>query len=373
MDKIGSLLTETRIKNELELDQVARETNIAKRYLEALENGDYEVFPAEPYIVGFLRNYCEYLGLDPDETINIYKQVKIQETSLPPDALLQKRSFSFSKPLIIGLAILAAIVLTVTLSFFAFKNWIPAIRQRGLEENAKVKVIEKREAKAYEITKSKFEQRIYEGDSLKLNIENKEYTITVDKISPKLTLKTDLGTQVISLGQTLKIDLNNDLTIDMEISLEDIDKNNSNNGALVSILSGVSIDQNEQASNNSDLVVTDADSAAVSAYKVLFESGSAYPVTLNAVFRGYCLFRHEADKKNREERYYQKAEQLTVQANNGLRIWASNGNAVKLQVVAGGKTVDLDVSRPGEVIVKDLKWIKDDQTKRFKFIVMDVD
>jgi len=96
-------------------------------------------------------------------------------------------------------------------------------------------------------------------------------------------------------------------------------------------------------------------------------------VVLNATFRGYCLFRHEADKANREERYYQKAEQLTVQANNGLRIWASNGNAVKLQVVAGGKTVDLEVSRPGEVIVKDLKWIRDDQTKRFKFIVVDVD
>ena len=357
MNKIGSLLTETRTKNELELDQVARETNIAKRYLEALENGDYEVFPAEPYVVGFLRSYCEYLGLDPDETINLYKQVKIQETSLPPDALLQKRSFSFSKPLIIGLGILAALALIITLTFFAVKDWIPAIRQKKL----------------YEITQSKFEERIFEGDSLQLSIENKKYTIEVEKISPKLTLKTDAGTQVISLGQTVKIDLNNDLTIDLEISLEDIDKNNPNTGALVSILSGASIDQDDLSPSNSDLVITEPNSAAASSYKVLFESGSAYPVTLNAVFRGYCLFRHEADRKNREERYYQKAEQLTVQANDGLRIWASNGNAVKLQVVAGGKTVDLDISRPGEVIVKDLKWIKDDQTKRYKFIVIDVD
>lgn len=373
MNKIGSLLTETRTKNELELDQVARETNIAKRYLEALENGDYEVFPAEPYVVGFLRSYCEYLGLDPDETINLYKQVKIQETSLPPDALLQKRSFSFSKPLIIGLGILAALALIITLTFFAVKDWIPAIRQKKLEENSKVNIIEKREAKLYEITQSKFEERIFEGDSLQLSIENKKYTIEVEKISPKLTLKTDAGTQVISLGQTVKIDLNNDLTIDLEISLEDIDKNNPNTGALVSILSGASIDQDDLSSSNSDLVITEPNSAAASSYKVLFESGSAYPVTLNAVFRGYCLFRHEADRKNREERYYQKAEQLTVQANDGLRIWASNGNAVKLQVVAGGKTVDLDISRPGEVIVKDLKWIKDDQTKRYKFIVIDVD
>lgn len=44
MNEIGKLLTETRIEKDLELDQVARETNIAKRYLEALESDDYSVF-----------------------------------------------------------------------------------------------------------------------------------------------------------------------------------------------------------------------------------------------------------------------------------------------------------------------------------------
>jgi hypothetical protein len=62
-----------------------------------------------------------------------------------------------------------------------------------------------------------------------------------------------------------------------------------------------------------------------------------------------------------------------VQAKNGIRIWASNGNSVKMQVVAGGKTVDLEVSRPGEVIVRDIKWLKDESTGRYKFVVMDID
>ena len=130
MNEIGKLLTETRIEKDLELDQVARETNIAKRYLEALESDDYSVFPAEPYIVGFLRNYCEYLDLDPEEITNLYKQIKIQETSLPPDALLEKRGFALSKPLIIGFGVLAAIAVIITVVFFAFKSWIPAIQQK---------------------------------------------------------------------------------------------------------------------------------------------------------------------------------------------------------------------------------------------------
>lgn len=372
MNEIGKVLTETRIKSGLELDQVARETNIAKRYLEALEHDDYSVFPAEPYVLGFLRNYCEYLDLDPEEIVNLYKQIKIQETSLPPDALLQKRSFSFSKPLLIGLGALAVIVLAAVLVFFALKSRIPTIKEKRRMSNTKTETIETREAKIYKINESKYEQRIFEGDVLTLDIQDKEYKLEVERISPKLSLKTDIGTQVISLGQTVKVDLNNDLTADIEITVEDIDKNNSKAGALVSVLTGSNVVQG-MSSMETDVVVSNSESVAPSASKVLFESGSAYPVTLNATFRGYCLFRHEADRANREERYYQKAEQLTVQANNGLRIWASNGNAVKLQVVAGGKTVDLEVSRPGEVIVKDLKWIRDDETKRFKFIVVDVD
>lgn len=372
MNEIGKLLTETRIKQDLELDQVARETNIAKRYLEALENDDYSVFPAEPYVVGFLRNYCEYLDLDPEEMANLYKQIKIQETSLPPNALLEKRGFSLSKPLIIGFGILAALVILFIAVFFASKSLIPAIQEKRKHTNAETQIMETREAKTYKISRQNYEQRVFEGDVLQLSIKDKEYKIEVEKISPKLNLKTEAGNQIISLGQTVKIDIDNDLTPDIEITLEDIDKNNSDAGALVSVLTGNNIGKGEPSAG-SDLVVSEEDSQAAAAYKVLFESGSAYPVTLNATFRGYCLFRHEADKANREERYYQKAEQLTVQANNGLRIWASNGNAVKLQVVAGGKTVDLEVSRPGEVIVKDFKWIRDDETKRFKFIAVDVD
>ena len=89
-----------------------------------------------------------------------------------------------------------------------------------------------------------------------------------------------------------------------------------------------------------DVTLVSESGTAVDAARqtVLFESGSAYPVTMNATFRGYCLFRYESDRSTRDERYYQKSELLTVQANNGIRVWASNGNAVKIQMIAGGKT-----------------------------------
>ena len=59
-------------------------------------------------------------------------------------------------------------------------------------------------------------------------------------------------------------------------------------------------------------------------------------------------------------------------ASNGIRLWISNGNAVKLQVVANSKTYDLAVPRAGEVIAQDIKWIKDTDG-RYKIVVVDID
>ena len=111
-----------------------------------------------------------------------------------------------------------------------------------------------------------------------------------------------------------------------------------------------------------------------SSNKVLLQGTHPYPVILNATFRGYCLFRTEIDKTERREQFYQRGGMLTgIQAKNGFRIWASNGNAVKCRLIGGGNTVDLDVGRPGEVIVKDLKWIRNEENGRYLFVEIDVD
>lgn len=371
MNEIGKLLTETRTQHGLDIEQVARETNIARRYLEALENDDYSVFPAEPYVVGFLRNYCDYLGLNPDEIITLYKQIKIQETDLPPDTLLPKRGIVIPHSLIIVFVSLIIISALSILGYFLFTKWIPSIKERQSVNLHTQEIIDTRVPETYTLTQETFEKRVFAGDSIEIPVKEKNYILSVEKVSPAVVFNTESGKQIINLAESIKIDLDGDAVPDAEILVEDTDKNNPKAGALVLIKMSKTLKPEEEVSDVEVSPVSALPSGA--AFKTLFESGSAYPVTLNATFRGYCLFRYESDKANREERYYQKAEQLTVQANNGFRIWASNGNAVKLQLVAGGKTVDLEVSRPGEVIVKDLKWIKDDATKRFKFIITDVD
>ena len=372
MQDIGNVLETARNEKQIGLEQASRETNIARRYLEALETGMYEVFPGEPYVVGFLRNYAEYLGLNPNECVTLYKQARIQETAVPPETLIPQKSFTVPRSVFIGIGVFLLLIAVFFVGRILITKIDTAIKDKPIQSAKQTEIIEKKEKASYTLSQEVFEKRLFQGDTITLPINGKDYQIQVEKTAPELYLATDIGTQIIALGQSLVLDLNGDANGDVKISVEDIDTADESKGALVEILTtGFSESVSVEAPNIK--ISNQAAQPESAKYKVLFDAGSAYPVTLNATFRSYCLFRYEQDKTNRNERYYQKSEQLTVQANNGIRIWASNGNAVKMQIIAGGKTIDIEVSRPGEVIVKDLKWIKDDESGRYKFVVMEVD
>ncbi|HOT61605.1 MAG TPA: helix-turn-helix domain-containing protein [Treponemataceae bacterium] len=380
MEVFGKKLTQARVERGLDFDQVSRETNIARRYLEALEREDFTVFPGEPYLLGFLRNYCEYLGLPSSEFITAYKRMKIQEAPIPLKELMPKRPITDRLPANFSLnpRVLVAVGAVVLL---ALAVWgVASIVSHVASSAGKGEVIqEARVPASYDVTGPEFRERVFAGDTITLTTDAGKFKLTVAETAPALKLDTPVGAQLVELGQDLTLDLSGDGQGDVKVFVADLFKSDPSKGADVHLATGTAIAaapaDAAAAEGQADVSVAPAVSTAPAGGKqtVLFESGSAYPVTLNATFRGYCLFRYEADRSNRDERYYQKSELLTVQAKNGIRIWASNGNSVKMQVVAGGKTVDLEVSRPGEVIVRDIKWLKDESTGRYKFVVMDID
>jgi cytoskeletal protein RodZ len=62
---IGSTLRNARVQRGLTIDQVAQDTRISARFLEALEAEMFDQLPAPVYVRGFLRSYANYLRVDP--------------------------------------------------------------------------------------------------------------------------------------------------------------------------------------------------------------------------------------------------------------------------------------------------------------------
>lgn len=70
---IGRILQEARVLQGASLDEAARVTRIAKRYLVALEEDAFEKLPSETHAKGFLRAYAIFLGLPPDELLGHFQ------------------------------------------------------------------------------------------------------------------------------------------------------------------------------------------------------------------------------------------------------------------------------------------------------------
>ncbi len=87
MESIGEKLIAAREARRLTPKEVAKETNIVAKYIEALENEEFDKFPGETYTVGFLRSYADYLKLDADEIVQQYKAYKIGESATPLEEL----------------------------------------------------------------------------------------------------------------------------------------------------------------------------------------------------------------------------------------------------------------------------------------------
>lgn len=85
MFEIGNTLREARVRRNLTLQQVEEDTKIRVKYVQAMENEDFDVMPGATYVKGFLRTYSEYLALDPEVMLDEYRSrgVKTAEIQEP--------------------------------------------------------------------------------------------------------------------------------------------------------------------------------------------------------------------------------------------------------------------------------------------------
>ena len=61
--KIGELLRETRRDKGLTIGQAAKDLFIQEKYLQAIEEGNYEIIPGEVFLRAYFWKYADYLGL----------------------------------------------------------------------------------------------------------------------------------------------------------------------------------------------------------------------------------------------------------------------------------------------------------------------
>jgi cytoskeleton protein RodZ len=140
---LGVYLRDLRARRGLSLDEVARLTRVASRYIEALEADAYGALPAPVFTRGYIRAYCQALHEPVEEALALYHsqsgrtlpptQPVRAATAAPPPAENEARSRSTVLVSFILLVILGLALFGVTL---ALQSGRDAPEKRTVDTNA---------------------------------------------------------------------------------------------------------------------------------------------------------------------------------------------------------------------------------------------
>jgi len=351
LESLGDKLKTAREEKGLSIEHVGKETNIAVRYIDALEKENFSGFPSETYITGFLRSYSSYLNLNTNEILSLYRAFKIQEQPIPVEQLL--KSPSKLPKILITFGIILGIIGAGGLAAFLIT------KPKQTEEHITVS----RQRAEHVMNENSLERRIYSGDSILVPIELEQYKLELTNIGDAVTILTPNGSVILDLSHEVNIDLSNNGIPDLVITVIDFVRNNPDMGALLRF-NKVNISASDVFYEEDTSLPVMGAVTGTALSRIVLTSPNPFPFTLQANFDQYCMFRweilFERDRAGRNERYFQRTDELNIQAQNGIRIWSSNARAARFQVIGGGQTVSLELGSPGEVVVAELRWLRDE-------------
>ncbi len=119
MQTVGQILKEEREAKFYTLEEVEKATRIRKELLEALEEGNYSKLPPTTFIQGFIKNYANFLKIDPQKLLAVFRREyglkdnnEVMEAFSNPNP---KRALKVTPARVIG-----GIVSLVIISFFVY-------------------------------------------------------------------------------------------------------------------------------------------------------------------------------------------------------------------------------------------------------------
>ena len=369
MESYGEILRKAREEKYLDFDTISRETSITRRYIEALESEQETAFPGGTYLKGFLKSYAEYLGLDSERILQLYRSKTLQEAPVPVELIARERP-KFLVPLIVSVLLLIFVGAVVALVIIFNKKLAEA--REAAEANAYV-------AKEYMLTEEPLQEKLFESDRLILGMADGNITLTVATTDGKFGIETPAaGIQIVELSETSELDVDGDGKPELIVYVEDVSTNGLNRGAQVDVR--LKSAENAAVIAPDESAIQKIEDVPKGRWTEVLSDNRAYPFTLNATFRAETMFRYKmipgSDPLN--ETMYSSNEQLSLTVRNGIRFGVVNGNAVSIRIQTNSRTYDKIFNgqdfpgTPGEVVVKDVKWIKDTDGK-YKLVVIDID
>jgi cytoskeletal protein RodZ len=370
MESIGAKLQGTRETKGYSIEQVARETHIAKRFIEAMEAEDFEEFPGEPYLLGFLRTYANFLDLDGDELVTLYKNTQIQEAPPPMEELLDTNRGNRWKKIALAAAVVVllgvGIVIAIVSGLFAES---PADQEPVAEAAAEVEAEPEEQIVTSSITLTDefLEQRFREGTRLDIPVGGETYPLTIAAINEGVTLRTPQALELVSPGQEESFDMSGDGDSDVRVVVRDIVQGDEPTVVMrvdrvVASPSGAAQTASRAIGEVTDtpIIGTSSEPSRLEPTTVIAEFEEQQEYFVEIEFRGYTLFRYLINGEERNQQYMQSGDVFRTSVDGEILLWFSNAGSARVR--AAGR--EIPFGDAGEVAIGLLRWRDNQGTGR---------
>jgi cytoskeletal protein RodZ len=226
LSELGLRLKSAREEKGYSHDELQSLTKIQKRYLIAIENGDFSKMPGDFYARAFVKSYCEAVGLESDMVFEEHKdelpQPKREPNDLPPRInRSQPKTKKKSKMAALVPTVIAVLFITLIVALIWF--W----RQDGDEGSPGITRQDQFSEPSVDITDS--EENENNNDTNANNQDNNNEEVNnanneneEEESEPVFTLEESQGdTSTFSLSETDTFDVTMEFSGDSWISISD--------------------------------------------------------------------------------------------------------------------------------------------------------
>jgi cytoskeletal protein RodZ len=124
LSELGAFLRRHREELGLSIEEVEAQTKIRRKYLEAMEAGDWDSLPPGVYTRGLLRNTARALGVSPASVLRMYSKERPADARLPEPQLISQPLID--EPRVNLELVVASLIFLVALALFGALIWSQA-------------------------------------------------------------------------------------------------------------------------------------------------------------------------------------------------------------------------------------------------------
>ena len=386
MNQIGPIFRDARTRSGKTIDDASRETKIAKKYLIGIENENFDIFPGETYLIGFLRNYSQFLGLDPDEMVRKYRDYKIQEQPAPIEQLTARPRNTRRYFLLVFLLV---IVITAALYFSLSGRkgeqelTISKEKEERAQKTVPSEVLTKKEENLVTFEEEEVIKDFNKGDVIEMILGENKYSISIDGIDENLDFS--IGTIPFSLAtdERVEIDFDRDGRKDLlirsnrlgegmvNLTLKRLYKTDLRAEGISPLMETKTAGEGRGGTPEVVIIKEDELTSLIPVMpKTGFQIVSSFEKTnilMNAKTLATTYVGYFVDDGNKEEKILKTGEDFSVSAKDVLRLTVANARGLDTKI----NNVPIVLGESGHVVAKVIRWYRDGENANLYHLVID--